>query len=179
MHKMKPAKILISACLLGENVRYNQKPLIFHSPILEHWQKLDLLVPFCPEVEGGLEIPRPPAEIQPVSHQQNSLSVRDIQGKEVSTYFQSGATKAWLCCREQGIQMAILKERSPSCGVHRIYDGHFSNQIISGMGITTELLRKRGIEVFSEDELETAYEYWCSFSSGIAGREAIVSLARH
>ena len=138
-------KILISACLVGDKVKYdgksNYNPLI--KELLEHYE----LVPFCPEVEGGLSIPRKPSE-------RKGDKVINDAGKDVTNFFVSGAKKALTICQYLNIKVAILKERSPSCGSKNIHDGSFSNRLKKGEGVTTELLRKNGIKVISEEELE-------------------------
>ena len=138
-------KILISACLVGDKVKYdgksNYNPLI--KELLEHYE----LVPFCPEVEGGLPTPRKPSE-------RKGDKVINDAGKDVTNFFVSGAKKALTICQYLNIKVAILKERSPSCGSKNVHDGSFSNRLIKGEGVTTELLRKNGIKVISEEELE-------------------------
>ena len=137
-------RILISACLVGENVKYNggnnKNPLI--SKLLEKYE----LVPFCPEVEGGLPTPRHPSE------QRGEQVVNDID-EDVTDEFNRGADLALNICLYLKITKAILKERSPSCGVHEIYDGSFSHKVIPGMGVTAALLKRKGITIYSEDEI--------------------------
>ena len=139
-------RILISACLVGDNVKYdggnNKNPLI--EKLLEKYE----LVPFCPEVEGGLPIPRHPSE------QRDEQVINDID-EDVTDQFEHGADLALNICLYLKITKAILKERSPSCGVHSIYDGTFSHKVIPGMGVTAALLKRKGIEVYSEDEIES------------------------
>lgn len=139
-------KILISACLLGENVRYNAQIKAFQSIILQQWHQENRLIMVCPEVAGGLSTPRHAAEIK---HQR----VITTTGKDVTSAFQLGAQKALKLCQAHHIKYALLKESSPSCGSNTIYDGHFTAQKISGMGITTALLRDHGITVYSENEI--------------------------
>ena len=137
-------RILISACLVGDNVKYdggnNKNPLI--EKLLEKYE----LVPFCPEVEGGRPIPRHPSE------QRGEQVINDID-EDVTDEFERGADLALNICLYLKITKAILKERSPSCGVHSIYDGTFSHKVIPGMGVTAALLKRKGIEVYSEDEI--------------------------
>ena len=139
-------RILISACLVGDNVKYNggnnKNPLI--AKLLEKYE----LVPFCPEVEGGLPIPRHPCE------QKDDLSVVNDLGEDVSEAFERGAELAYNICMFLKIKIAILKERSPSCGVHEVYDGTFSHKVRSGSGVTALYLKCKGIKVYSEDEIE-------------------------
>ena len=138
-------KILISACLVGDKCKYdghtNYTPLI--KDLLEKYE----LVPFCPEVEGGLPTPRKPSE-------RKSDKVINNAGKDVTRNFQLGAEKALNICKYLNIKIAILKENSPSCGVNQIYDGNFKNKLIKGEGVTTELLRKNGIAVYNEKQIE-------------------------
>lgn len=139
-------KILISACLIGDKTRYdcksNYHPLV--KALLEKYE----LVPFCSEVEGGLTTPRKPSEIK-------NGRVINVEGKDVTKNFVTGAQKALNICKYLDIKIAILKDCSPSCGVHEIYDGTFSKRKIKGMGITASLLAKNGIKVISENEIET------------------------
>lgn len=138
-------KILISACLVGDNVRYdgknNKSPLI--DKLLERYE----LVPFCPEVEGGLSIPRDKSE-------RLNDKVISEKKKDVTKQFAFGAEMAYNICLYLGIKVAILKESSPSCGVHEIYNGYFENRKIKGKGFTTQLLENKGIRVISENEIE-------------------------
>ena len=138
-------KILISACLVGDKVRYdghtNYTPL--YKELLNEYE----LVPFCPEVEGGLSIPRNPSEIQ-------GDKVVSNKGKDVTNNFVEGAKKALLICQYLNIDTAILKDGSPSCGVYEIHDGSFTDKKISGQGVTAKLLREHGITVYSESEIE-------------------------
>lgn len=139
-------KILISACLVGDNVKYNggnnKSPLI--EKLLEKYE----LVPFCPEVEGGLPIPRSPSEII-------GDKVMNDKGEDVTEQYQRGAELAFNICLFLKIKIAILKERSPSCGVHTIYDGSFSHTSIPGSGITAAYLKRKGIKVYNEDEIDS------------------------
>jgi len=143
-------KLLISACLLGEHVRYDGGSCLQNSEILWKWQEEGRLVPLCPEVAGGLPVPRSPAEIQADGR------IVNVGGEDVSTAFEQGAEKAPRLCKEHGITIAILKEGSPSCGPSKINDGTFSDNKVSGSGVTARLLRANGIRVFSELELEQA-----------------------
>jgi len=148
-------KILISACLLGEPVRYDgvSKPLVH--PLIDELNERGRLVPFCPEVAGGLPTPRPPAEISGGDGRQVIGQAARVMTREadVSRAFVLGARAALDLALEQGITIALLKERSPSCGSSFIYDGSFSGTRIKGMGVTTALLRENGILVFSENDI--------------------------
>ena len=139
-------KILISACLVGDKVKYdghsnyNEKVKL----LLEKYE----LVPFCPEVEGGLPTPRHPSE-------RVKDRVKMDNGKDVTKNFDKGAELALNICLYLGIKIAILKEGSPSCGSHKIYDGTFSHKLKGGQGVTAELLERKGIKVISEEEIDT------------------------
>ena len=138
-------KILISACLIGDNCKYNGGNNL--NPNIEALLEKYELIPFCPEVEGGLPIPRNPSEIK------GDRVVMD-NGKDVTRNYELGARKALMLCLYLKINIAVLKERSPSCGTHQIHDGSFSNTLINGMGITAKLLKENGIKVYSEDEID-------------------------
>ena len=139
-------KILISACLVGDKTKYDGKSN-YNPKIKDLLEKYEL-VPFCPEVEGGLKTPRNPSE-------RVKDRVKMNNGKDVTKNFLSGAELAVNICLYLGIKIAILKENSPSCGTHKIYDGTFSNKLIDGMGVTAETLKRKGIKVISEDEIDT------------------------
>ena len=136
-------KLLISACLVGSKCRYDGKDNLVEG-LLELSSYFDL-VPFCPEVEGGLLTTRDPSEIK-------NGRVKNNKGKDVTSSFYKGAEKAYNICSYLGIKIAILKENSPSCGVHKIHDGNFKGKIIDGEGITTSFLRRKGIKVLNEEE---------------------------
>ena len=140
-------KILISACLIGDKCRYdghtNYTPKF--QDLLEKYE----LIPFCPEVEGGLKTPRNPSEIQ------KDGTVKMNNGRDVTRQYKTGAEKALDICLALGIKIAILKDRSPSCGTTVIHDGSFTDKMIPGMGITASLLKAKGIKVISEDEIDT------------------------
>lgn len=132
-------KVLVSACLLGEACRYDGKSKSQELPRgMEYY-------PICPEVEGGLSIPRDPAE-------KAGDVVMTKKGMDVTEAFVRGAQAALELAQKEGIKYALLKENSPSCGVHCIYDGSFSGRLLPGAGVTTDLLRQAGVKVFNEKE---------------------------
>ena len=141
-------KLLVSACLLGDPVRYDGQAQRLADPSLRVWQQAGMLVPFCPEVAGGLPTPRPAAECQ------GDGRILTGSGEDVTAGFRRGAEAALALCRREGIECALLKERSPSCGSQRIYDGRFRGVTLRGEGITANLLRQQGIRVFSEEQLD-------------------------
>jgi len=149
-------KILVSACLLGERVRYDGGDCR-QSGLLKQWQSEGRLIPICPEVAGGLPVPRPPAEI--VSGNSDAVlsgsgSVRRQNGDDLTDAFVDGAELALAQCMRHQILFAVLKEGSPSCGVSCVNDGTFSGVKIEGEGITARLLKRHGITVFSEFEVD-------------------------
>jgi len=145
-------KILISSCFLGANVRYNAKIKPLSHPLITLWQKQQRLVSICPETSGGLSTPRPAAEIQ-----KKGLIIT-ATGTNVSQAFQRGAQQALQLCLQHKIKFALLKESSPSCGSSVIYDGSFTNKKVAGQGLTTQLLRKYNIKIFSENTIEQLAE---------------------
>ncbi len=155
-------KILISACLLGEAVRYDGKHQQQHHKILHQWIQQQRVISFCPEVAGGLPVPRVAAEIvggDGIDVLSGRASVMDKAGENISEAFIRGAQSALAICKQHHIKMAILARRSPSCGNQLIYDGTFSGTIISGMGVTAALLKQHDIWVFNQDSFEDAAMY--------------------
>ncbi|OIO69082.1 MAG: DUF523 domain-containing protein [Zetaproteobacteria bacterium CG12_big_fil_rev_8_21_14_0_65_55_1124] len=151
-------KILVSACLLGEKVRYDGGDSAVQG-LLDTWNKQGRIISLCPEVAGGLCVPREPAEIVAIDANNVLRGMGRVQkrdGGDVTDAFLDGAERALAQCWEHKIKIAILKEGSPSCGSSRINDGKFSGNKISGQGITTALLTGHGISVFSEDQLDDA-----------------------
>lgn len=143
-------KILVSACLLGQAVRYDGGDQGLSEPLLERWLSEGRVVPLCPEIAGGLSVPRRPAEI--VSEVPLRL-LNDI-GEDVTEAFTRGAETALELAQQHGIHFALLKESSPSCGPTWRYDGRFQRRKIPGQGVTARVLREHGIVVFNETELE-------------------------
>lgn len=142
-------KILVSGCFLGELVRYNGEIKPLSHQLMALWQKQNRLISICPEVVGGLTVPRSPAEINP----ENSRVI-SIEGVDVTAEFLIGAQSALALCHKYNIVYALLKEYSPSCGSKKIYDGSFSNKKKLGQGVTSQLLSSHGIDVFSEETIE-------------------------
>ena len=138
-------KILVSACLLGKPCRYDGKGKPYER--IEALKTKYELIPVCPENLGGLLTPRPPAEIK-------SGRVINKEGVDVTEEYTLGALETLKLAKEHNITLAILKERSPSCGKGKVYDGSFSKTLIDGNGITAELLIKNGITILGESEIE-------------------------
>ncbi|RVX43535.1 uncharacterized protein YbbK (DUF523 family) [Nonomuraea polychroma] len=156
-------KILVSACLMGRRVRYDGGAKTSSDAWLAGWREEGRLVPFCPEVEGGLPIPRPAAEIEGGAGGAAVLSgaarVLATDGSDVTAEFLAGAQAALAVARSFGIRLAVLKEGSPSCGALSIYDGTFRGRRTPGQGVTTALLESNGIRVFTEEHVDEAAEY--------------------
>ncbi|MET3453970.1 DUF523 domain-containing protein [Pseudomonas kilonensis] len=151
-------KILVSRCLLGHRVRYDGGA---SGPFdqLQQWLDEGRVVPLCPEVAGGLPTPRAAAEIpggQGGRVLDGQAVVITTDGEDVSAQFLSGANQALELVRAHGIQIAVLKANSPSCGNLLTYDGTFSGVKVSGEGVTAALLKRHGVRVFSELELAEA-----------------------
>jgi len=153
-------KVLISACLLGEPVRYNGEDRLCDHEIMQRWIREGRVVPVCPEIAGGLGVPRLPAEIVEGAGGAKVLAgdavVIDKNGNDVSSNFISGARHALASARASNIRVAVLKEGSPSCGSGFIYDGTFTSARVQDVGVTAALLRESGIRVFSEFQLAEA-----------------------
>ena len=135
-------KIMVSACLLGDNVKYNggnnkNDELI---AFLKDYE----VIKVCPEIFGGLSTPRDPSEII-------NNKVFTINRVDVTNEFMEGAKKTLKIAKENDVKIAILKKNSPSCGSNSIYDGTFSHNIVEGNGITAKLLKENGIIVFDEE----------------------------
>ncbi len=137
-------KIMVSACLLGQNCKYNggnnycDKVASF----LEGHE----VIPVCPEVEGGLTIPRIPCEIV------NGI-VTNKRGESKDKEFRSGAKKCLQKAIDEKVDLVILQSRSPSCGVKQIYDGSFTGKLIEGKGVFAELLSENGIKTMDLSDL--------------------------
>lgn len=139
------SKYIVSACLLGNNCKYNGGNNKNEKLINFLKDKECILV--CPEVSGGLTTPRDPSEIISIS----PLKVMNIKGRDVTSNFINGAGIELDKIKNEDIVCAILKEKSPSCGVHYRYDGTFSSKLIEGSGLFTYMLKEKGIKVYSED----------------------------
>lgn len=140
--------ILVSACLLGENCKYNGGNNLSET-VLKYIEGATV-IPFCPEVAGGLPVPRLPSEIK-------DGVVITSNGKSVDEEFRKGAQIGVERAIEKGVTLAILQPRSPSCGVDRIYNGNFEGKLITGSGVFAEALSKAGIEVREPENLITEH----------------------
>lgn len=143
----------VSACLGGCPVRYDGRD--------QKIAEIELLVQkkqairICPEVLGGLPIPRDPAEIvggDGFAVWQGTARVQTNRGEDVTEVYKQGAIIAYQKLKEQQIETLILKEKSPSCGSQWIYDGTFSGAIIEGVGVATAYFLNQGLKVYSETQ---------------------------
>ena len=152
-------RLLISACLLGEPVRYDGRAKPVDDPRLAAMLESGRVIPFCPEVGGGLPVPRPAAEIVGGDGDavlDGAARVRTRDGADVTGYFVAGAERALALCQRHDVRVAVLTESSPSCGSGQIYDGSFTRSAIDGSGVTAALLRRHGIRVFGQQRLDEA-----------------------
>lgn len=154
MEKEKPA-ILVSACLLGVECRYDGTG----GSGEEVRKMLDLmkdyrLVPVCPEQLGGLTTPRKPSEIQSKAKQ---LTVMNSAGEDVTEQYCKGARECLKLAKLYGCQFAVMKERSPACGCDMVYDGTFTKKRIPGKGVAAGFLEENGIKVFGESQTEALF----------------------
>ena len=145
-------RVLVSLCLLGANCRYNGIPQEDFAVTALLGREDVTLIPVCPEQLGGLSTPRTPSE-------QQGDKVVDELGNDRTEAFTDGAKEVLRLAKLYGCEAAILKERSPSCGSGRVYDGTFSHTQISGDGVCAGLLKANGIRVFGESELSEFFEY--------------------
>jgi uncharacterized protein YbbK (DUF523 family) len=155
-------KVLVSSCLLGEPVRYHGGDAACPNAILDRWKREGRLVSACPEVAGGLPVPRPPAEI--VGGDGNAVLkkeayVGDGVGADVTEAFLRGAEATLEAAIAGGARLAVLKDGSPSCATTYIHDGSFRGQRGSGQGVAAAMLSQAGIRVFSETQMEEAAAY--------------------
>ncbi len=139
--------LLVSACLLGTDCKYNGGNNALPEEQLAALEAKYRLVPVCPERDGGLPTPRLPSE-------RRGERVLNREGEDVTEAFRKGAAMALEAARKAGCTRALLKERSPSCGSGRIYDGSFSGALIPGDGVTAALLKEKGLAVYGETEIE-------------------------
>ena len=134
----------VSACLLGENCKYNGGNN--ESKKLREYVKGHTVVPICPEVMGGLPTPRDPAEIV-------DGVVRQKSGRSVDAEFRVGARVALKKIKDAEAEVVILQSRSPSCGAKEIYDGTFSGRLVKGKGIFAAMLEEEGIRAVDVEDL--------------------------
>jgi uncharacterized protein YbbK (DUF523 family) len=151
------SNILVSACLVGQPVRYDGSAKTLVHAALEKWKAENRLVVICPELAAGFSTPRPPAEIAEGQSGKDVLSsgarVIEASGADVTALYVAGAQAALSLARAHECKFALLTDGSPSCGSRFIADGAFAGRKQRGEGVTTALLRDNGVEVFSEAEI--------------------------
>lgn len=138
-------KIMVSACLLGENCKYNGGNN--YSGKVSKFIEGHEVIPVCPEVMGGLPTPRVPSEIV------NGV-VTMADGRNVDEQFRKGAQIGLELAKENNVDLVILQSRSPSCGVKQIYDGTFSGSKIDGQGVFARLLTENGFRIMDVEDLD-------------------------
>ena len=137
-------KILVSACLLGIDCKYNGKNN-YNQKVIDYLKDKEV-IPICPEIMGGLSTPRPPSE-------RIENRIMNNEGKDVTNEYLKGAEQVLKLSKLLNVKKALLKAKSPSCGKGKIYDGTFNGILIEGNGITVELLQKNNIEIITEQDL--------------------------
>ncbi|MBU5491234.1 DUF523 domain-containing protein [Butyricicoccus intestinisimiae] len=135
--------VLVSACLLGENCKYNGGNNC--SPAILDFLKDKQVIPICPEILAGMPAPRPPVEV-------NGSRVLRKNGEDVTDAYCSGVCKAMQIAAQQPIDLVILKSRSPTCGVGQRYDGTFTGTLVNQSGLFAEALQRAGYSVKSSDD---------------------------
>lgn len=146
---MSSTKILVSACLLGEPVRYDGRDNQIHHGVLDSLIKSGRVVSVCPEVAGGLPTPRPFARIE----NRFPLKIIATDQSDVTDEFLIGAELAVELAEKQGCVAALMKAGSPSCGNNSVIGGSFSGKPVAGAGVTAQELIRKGIPVFNETQL--------------------------
>lgn len=137
-------KVLVSACLLGRNCKYNGGNNI-SEPVMEFLRGREV-IPVCPEVLAGLGVPRTPIEIvDGVVTDRNGIVVDGVIRRAVAEILEQ--------IQDEDIQCAVLKARSPTCGVRQVYDGSFSGKLIDGSGVLAQALKDAGIRVLEDEDL--------------------------
>ena len=142
--------ILVSACLLGADCRYNGTSIVCEDLI--KLKDTHNLIPFCAEIYGGLKTPRDPAEII-------NGKVITSKGVDVTENYIKGANEALKIAKLLNCEIAILKENSPSCGFYKIHNGKFDGKLIDGNGITAQLLYDNEIKIIGESEIAKTFNF--------------------
>ncbi|MCT4565917.1 MAG: DUF523 domain-containing protein [Maledivibacter sp.] len=144
--------ILVSACLIGLDCKYNGESNL-NKELLDFLRDKEFVIA-CPEQLGGLPTPRIPSEI--INGDGKAVldgvgRIKNKQGEDVTTQFIKGAKETLRIADLYNVRVAILKKRSPSCGSTNIYDGNFNGKLKEGSGVTAELLKKNNILVLDEE----------------------------
>lgn len=151
-------RIFISACLVGQNVRYDGRAKTLDHPLVERWRAEGRLVALCPELSAGFTVPRPPAEIAPGASGDDVLSgagrIVERTGRDVTDMFLVGAEIALDVALANGCRFALLTDGSPSCGTREIHAGRFDGKRRDGRGVVAARFSEAGIAVFAHHEIE-------------------------
>ena len=139
-------KVLVSACLLGRNCKYNGGNN--YREKVEEFLRGEEVIEVCPEMLAGLGVPRTPIEIR-----DGEVVSRD--GNSVDTAIRAAVAQVLQGIRDEQIECCILKSRSPTCGVHQIYDGTFSGTLIDGAGVLAQALKEAGYRVLDDEDLQS------------------------
>lgn len=142
---MKKINLLISSCLLSNNVRWDSKIIKIEG--VEKLNQYFNLIPICPEVESNLPIPRLPSEIK-------DNKVINKNDEDITSFFIKGSELAYQKAIKYNVKYALLKDKSPSCGVNLIYDGTFSGKTKKGEGFTTSKLKQLNIKIYNENQID-------------------------
>lgn len=137
-------KILVSACLLGENCKYSGGNN-YDAEVVSFVQGREV-IPVCPEVLAGLGIPRTPIEIC-------NGTVVDKNGSNVDAAIRAAVAQILESIQNEDIECAVLKARSPTCGVHQIYDGSFTGTLVDGAGVLAQALKDAGYRVVDNEQM--------------------------
>lgn len=138
-------KILVSACLLGVYCRYDGSAKL--NEAVKALAERHTLIPFCPEIYGGLPTPREPAEIR-------GGSVYTRTGRDVTAEYEKGAAEALKVARLMGCECALLQDRSPSCGIGRVHNGLFDGGLVDGDGVTARMFREAGLRLIPASQAD-------------------------
>ena len=139
-------KVLVSACLLGRNCKYNGGNN--YREKVEEFLRGKEVIEVCPEMLAGLGVPRTPIEIR-----DGEVVSRD--GNSVDTAIRAAVAQVLQDIRNEQIECCILKSRSPTCGVHQIYDGTFTGTLIDGAGVLAQALKEAGYRVLDDEDLQS------------------------
>jgi uncharacterized protein YbbK (DUF523 family) len=140
--------ILVSACLAGINCRYGGGSC--EDAAIKAMVQQGKAIPVCPEILGGLDVPRPACEL--IRAADGSVRVVSKDGRDLTAAMVRGAKKTLAVAKALGVAKVIVKSRSPSCGYGLIYDGTFTGKLVSGNGLAVELLLKNKIKVYTEND---------------------------
>ncbi len=152
-------RIAVSACLLGERCRYDGDSKPDDAVLALRDSGCYEVVAVCPEIAGGLGVPRAPSEIVTdddigTEGDNGALRVVDAEGVDRTDAFVLGAQRTLDAMRKSGCELAILKDKSPSCGSNFVHDGTFSDTLVPGCGVTTRLLQDAGFTVIDETQVQ-------------------------